>query len=286
MKLKSVIIELSKDNDFGDRFETTEDFWEKGDEILKVLKPIYIATKEMQKIGYGLSDFYISWLRLQKNLDRFHAEETSLNLTYELERALEKRKSEVLDTPMMLAAIYLDPRVKNKLNATQKECAMLYLKQLNTRHQQLTSNRDENQAENETILANNTLDELNEEFNSAQMYENPDDPIPDANQLIIAFTEYEKVKHVDLKSAVMNFWRIHKNEFPLIYPLACILHAIPASQCLEERHFSSFAYIRSSKRCSLGAENVQNILTLRLNKELFYKEKQMDLDNIVQNKNL
>lgn len=286
MKLKSIIIELSTDREFGDKFETTEDFWDKGAEILKVLKPIYIVTKEMQKVGYGLCDFYISWLRLQKNLDRFHAEETLLNLTYELERALEKRKSEVLDTPMMLAAIYLDPRVKFKLNATQKECAMLYLKQLNTRNQQLASNRDEVQAENETFLANNTLDELNEEFNSAQMYEIDDDPVSDTNLLMIAFAEYEKVKHVDFKNTVMNFWRIHKNDFPLIYPLACIVHAIPASQCLEERHFSSFSYIRNSKRCTLGAENVQNILTVRLNKELFYKEKQMDLENIVQNRNL
>lgn len=60
MKLKGAITELSTDREFGYKFDTTDDFWEKGAEILKVLNPIYIATKEMQKLGYGLADFYIS----------------------------------------------------------------------------------------------------------------------------------------------------------------------------------------------------------------------------------
>lgn len=65
MKLRSVIQELSTDREFGYKFETTEDFWDKGIEMLKVLEPIHVATKEMQQVGYGLADFYISWLRIK-----------------------------------------------------------------------------------------------------------------------------------------------------------------------------------------------------------------------------
>lgn len=286
MKLKGAITELSTDREFGYKFDTTDDFWEKGAEILKVLKPIYIATKEMQKVGYGLADFYISWLRIEKNLNRFSSEEVLLNLTTELEKALKKRANEVLDTPTMLAAIYLDPRVKYKLSNTQKECAMLYIKQLNTRILQVESNEVDDESldhdENGTSMTNNTLDELNNEFNLASAHDSLDETsIYDPNHVMISFGEYEKVKHIDFKHAVMYFWKNNKDKFPLLYPIARTIHGIPASQCLQESHFSSFSYVRSNKRCSLGAETLQNILMVRLNKQLFYEQKKMDMDNIV-----
>lgn len=147
MQLRSVIIELSTDREFGHKFFTTDDFWNKAAEILKVLKPLYIATKEMQKVGYGLADFYISWLRIQKNLERLAPEETLLNLTEELQKSMKNREPEVFETPVMLAAIYLDPRVKFKLSNSQKACAMFYLKQLNRRNLQVNSNDVDPQAE-------------------------------------------------------------------------------------------------------------------------------------------
>lgn len=72
MKLRSVVHELSTDREFGYKFETTEDFWDKGIENLEVL----------QQVGYGLADFYISWLRIEKNLNRLYADETMLNLIF------------------------------------------------------------------------------------------------------------------------------------------------------------------------------------------------------------
>lgn len=48
----------------------TEQFWDDVAEIVSVLQSPYNATKEMQRIGYGISDFYISWTRMQKSLTR------------------------------------------------------------------------------------------------------------------------------------------------------------------------------------------------------------------------
>lgn len=69
--MKSVIIQLAKCKDFGSKFETTETFWNGLDEIIAVLQPGYDFTINQQKVGYGLSDFYIGWLRVKKNLERF-----------------------------------------------------------------------------------------------------------------------------------------------------------------------------------------------------------------------
>lgn len=69
--MKSVIIQLSSSKEFGSKFETTEEFWVQLEEIIAVLQPGYEFTIKMQKIGFGLSDFYINWLRVKKNLERF-----------------------------------------------------------------------------------------------------------------------------------------------------------------------------------------------------------------------
>lgn len=227
----------------------------------------------MQKVGYGLADFCISWLRIGKNLERMNVEETLTDLTSELSCKLDARKAQIFDTPSMLAAMYLDPRIKHKLQNPQKECAILFLKKLMSRQQNQFTNQTD---VNETL--NNTLDELNEEFATMEGSRGIG---PDESQLMASFAAYDHIQRVNIKDKVMDFWKTHKGEFPLIYSLACIIHAIPANQCLEERNFSSFSYIRSSRRTSLKPENVQNILTVRLNKELLYEQKQKDLDKIL-----
>lgn len=229
----------------------------------------------MQRIGYGLADFFISWLRIERNLERtLLSEPTEMNLALILKDALETRKNELFETPSMTAAIYLDPRVKSKLDARQKEIAILHLKTLYSRILKLKMPEPE---ANE--LPNNTLDELNEEFADDESELYPPDVV-DTSALMMSFSKYDMVKHVDIKSNVMDFWKKNKDEFSLIYHLARVIHGIPAGQCYEEQNFSSFSYIRSGLRTSLKAENVKNILLIRLNKELFYDQRMETINKI------
>lgn len=269
--IRGAIETLSTNREFGHKFETTDIFWNKIEEIIKIFRPTYIATKEMQGVGHGLADFYISWLRIEKNLHRIIADGTMTNLATEYLKALEEHRAVLLETPYMLAAIYLDPRVKSKLNETQKECAILLLRKLFMRSKEINETPTES-----NNSPNNTLDELNAEFRNVND-ESVDDP---TGELMTAFTAYDAVKHVDLKSAVMDFWKNHKEEHDLIYPLACVIHSIPAGQCFEEQNFSSFGYIRNAKRTALGAKNVTNVLAVRLNKEIFYDLKTKHLNEI------
>lgn len=274
-KIKHVILELAKEREFGRKFQTNDCFWQQIDEIITTLKPLYIATRAMQNVGYGLTDFFISWMRIEKNLIRLNANDTQLNLGKVLLNELNARKADLFDTPYMLAAIYLDPRVKFKLNNAQKECAILHLKKLHIRIKLLEIK--ENEIEDQH---HNTLDELNAEYAATHIAEEQ----IDTSHLVMSLGNYDAVQHVDFKCDVMNFWQQHQQEFPLIYPLACIVHAIPAGQSFEERNFSSFSLMRSARRMRLSAQNVKNILMIRLNKELFYKYKQKQLDEIITGK--
>lgn len=273
MQVKNAIIALANNKEFGKKFRTTDYFWNKVDEILKVLKPLYITTKEMQKVGYGLADFYVSWLRIEKKLDRICVEGTLLNLAPELKKALEEYQQQLLDTPTMVAAIFLDPRIKFKLTNIQKECATLYLKKLFVRMHGFKYSEIEL---NET--GNNTLDELNEDF--AIIHGETETNALDTSNLLISLADYETVKHFNLKHSTMDFWKHNKEQYPLIYPLACAIHAVPAGQAFEERNFSSFGYIRNAKRTMMKPKNLQNVLVVRLNKEIFYEHKEKRVNEI------
>lgn len=266
---------LANNKEFGRKFNTTDYFWSKVDEILKVLKPLYIVTKDMQKVGYGLADFYVSWLRIDKSLDRICVEGTLLNLASQLKKALQEYKQQLFDTPSMAAAVFLDPRIKFKLTNEQKECATLYLKKLHVRMHQLKGG--EGELDNSR---DNTLDELNEDF--VAIHGETDEL--DTSVFLLELAKYDAVKHVDFKHRVMDFWKHNKEHYPLVYSLACVIHAIPAGQALEERNFSSFGYLRCAKRTSMKPKNLRNVLIVRLNKEIFYECKEKQINEIITKK--
>lgn len=62
----------------------------------------------------------------------------------------------------------------------------------------------------------------------------------DVIHLLMSLTAYDAVKHVDFKCSVMEFWKRNKEEFPLVYPLACDVHAAPAGQCVKKETFHLF----------------------------------------------
>lgn len=68
--MEPIIKQLSQNEEFGSKFTTNDEFWSDVDEIITVLQPSYELTNKMQKVGYGLADFYIGWLRVIKNLER------------------------------------------------------------------------------------------------------------------------------------------------------------------------------------------------------------------------
>lgn len=152
-KLKDVIQQLSVHVEFAPDFVVSDEFWQKTSEAIEVLQIPYIATKTMQAVGYGLSDFFISWLRMKRSLGRLN--NGQLNLAPHLIEALNERESQLLETPTMMSAMFLDPRIKGRLTDLQRECAIISLEKLYIR---LTAKDDQNDS-----TRNDTLDELNAE---------------------------------------------------------------------------------------------------------------------------
>lgn len=66
LKMKEVVIKLAENKEFGHKFEVNETFWIQVEEIVNVLQSGYDLTIDMQQVGYGLSEFYIGWLRMKR----------------------------------------------------------------------------------------------------------------------------------------------------------------------------------------------------------------------------
>lgn len=275
-KLKDVIQRLAENDEFGSSFAIAGSgtFWDNLNEIVTVLEVPFIATQNMQRDGYGLADFYISWMRMHRSLSR-HID-GRLKLAENLIAELHQREEKLLDTPTMLAAMYLDPRIKYKLNETQKECAMIALEMLHMR----VSNSSTDNAANQS--ANDTLDELNAA--AAANNNNNNNSTAETNVYLKSirdsFVQYDCVLPVNIKSGVMDFWRKDKHKFPILYELACIVHAVQAGQCSVERNFSGFTHIYECRRTKLLPKNIANILMLKLNKDVHEIWQQKEIDKI------
>lgn len=266
-----MIVKLSQCAQFGDEFVVGEEFWEQLEEIISVLQSPFNATVDMQRTGFGLADFYISWLRIAMNVRRIENNAPKFDLAEKLREKMEIRAPSLLETPLMLCAVYLDPRIMFKLNVDQKSSAAMAL--VNVFERVTTTGSDEGQG------ANDTLDEIQQEYHARNNWEQTN-----TDRLFQEMSEYENVKPYDIRASVMDFWDENSEKYKLLRSLAEVFHAVPSNQGIVEQGFSSFSYIRSKYRMCLSPENLSNVLMVRLNKDLFYLERQKQVQKIINGK--
>lgn len=257
VQIRNCIEKLAENAEFGEKFVVSDGFWEKANEIIDVLKIPYNATIESQKVGYGLSDFYITWLRMRKGLQRC-SESEKLDLASKLMEQLDNRAPSLFDTPLMLCCIYLDPRINFKLSVSQKRDAALEIMNIYKRFDRLLSPKSDG-------VINDTLDEIRAEY----VVEDSQQDISETT-FINSLSQFETEKPTDIRASVMTFWKSHGHKYSTVAMVAEILHSIPANQCCVERSFSALSYLRSTHRKNTDAKTLRSALLIRLNKELFY----------------
>ena len=61
------------------------------------------------------------------------------------------------------------------------------------------------------------------------------------------------------------WWRVHHKHYPILWRLAEMYLAIPASSAPSERAFSMAGNIITVKRCRMSTENLEDVLFLQAN---------------------
>lgn len=251
-----MVIELAKTDA---RFKLEEQFWKDVDAILQVLASPYFATKRMQKVQYTLSDFYGTWLRMRLELEQMTDEFAKLLL-----KAMEKRSESLSNVPALLCAVFLDPRFKRELTGNQRILAIETIKNIFKR---LNEFKEKANVQNVDIL-------------DRYLQRNKQDML---ELLMKEISEYDKnAPQLASTHDILQFWKENENNYPMLFELAMIIMAISPTQTSVERSFSAFSFIFNRFRQRMSPEHLQKVSLIRLNKDLFYKYYESEIQKIVE----
>lgn len=79
---------------------------------------------------------------------------------------------------------------------------------------------------------------------------------------------------------IFEYWNSRQKEHKNLYTLATCIYAIPPTEVEVERDFSQLNFVFTQRRQSLSEENLEAILLIHLNKDLFYVIKEVELAKI------
>lgn len=227
----------------------------------------------MQSKHFTLSDFYGAWLRIEMWLEQKIEMNSELNLAQRLKDSMNRYKGQLMLNPLMISAIYLDPRFTNTLSKTNKLLAVATLLEIWVqRKSQLAKRLDSDDSDFDRYIANKELDMVAGDNNNCEQ--------SNIDALKLKLHALEKQQRQPSQTNVIKYWYEKRHEEPEIYLLSEIIFAIPSSQTTVERAFSVLAYILNPLRNRLSDEMLENILLLKCNRDLFYEIIEEELENV------
>lgn len=246
--------------------------WEEVQELVEILSPFNKYSKKLQSVQLALSDFFGMWTSLRIKLAKSSDDFSSVVI-----EQMNKYHTVLMDNPLTVASIYLDPRYQRSLTADKKDLARKVLADLYVRLNKIEDIEcsNENNVTEPTELADlnndcDSEDEMNEYLNACESAGGSiREPIRmrDGNDL-----QFVKQRLMDfdgsiapLSTNIFTHWNNLKSDWPEIYRLASVILAIPPTQTTVERAFSALAVVFTSLRTKLSDKSLQDILLVRLN---------------------
>lgn len=270
MKLKPFVVA----NRRVDGFKGIE--WEAIENIVTILGPFNKYSKKLQSETVTLSDLYGYWMLLRIKISK-KDDELSKQLLIEMNGIYHKTLTE---NPAVIGAVYLDPRYQRGLGV-KKSLAVTFLSDLYEKIIRVETDDDVATAvETNDSGKNNgdgSYDELDEYLNACDLAYGTtptnDSSAPNEREKITKILNDFNNKELPLTASVLDYWKKHQYTYPELYKLASVIMAIPPTQTTVERIFSALALVLTSHRTRLGDQNLENILLVRLNYDLFVQDK-------------
>lgn len=245
------------------------DEWTAVEEIKSILVHFAIQTKTMQNIKISLSDFFGGWAKIKFELNKLVNSELSRELLAEMK----KREPVLFNNQVLNAAVFLDPRYQQYMPSQHRENAIKFLIKLHRKIESIKSHKDDcetSQSESthdfdgflSTIYGDNNTnvpDEITDQQQTTDADENIETMLRD----------YVGTKDALKKMNIFDYWQANITAKAELCKLALIVHSVPPTQTTVERAFSAMALVLSPLRTNLSDKNLENILLIRLNRDLF-----------------
>lgn len=273
------------------------------EEIVNTMEVFHVIMIEMQRRGTTLSDFYGFWLIIKMNLEECQKKPHHTNLVDYLLECMENRKSQLIDQPIMLAAIFLDPRYRHKIindpdktRAAKLQICKIWEKIQFNKNNSTVSIPAEEQVEiqpstqhKRTQTMTSLYSKLDQDF-TADGIQRPvitNEPkqgtepnyTKEKHEILLALDKFNPPR-LKPDCSVLEFWRDEtkgESSFHEIGQVAFVTYGIPPSEVDTERDMSKLAIIFSERRSQLDEHLLERILLIHLNKDLFLKVKEEQL---------
>uniref|UniRef100_A0A0K8VVU5 Zinc finger BED domain-containing protein 4 n=1 Tax=Bactrocera latifrons TaxID=174628 RepID=A0A0K8VVU5_BACLA len=241
------------------------DEWSFVKELLAVLKPLYNATKKLQKEQLCYSELYTVIMNIVFELENLHNNKMAKSLI----DALNMQKTKLLEMEIFNTAVFLDPRIRVCLDATQKSRAKQYITTLYNRVSTLKGDTTISET-NDSVMTEmpSTAEERPLSSHNAKSFveflQNLDTEPSSApvSYLDAEITLYERQPRLPLDANIIDFWFYQHNT---LMDMAYLILAIPCSEVSTERLSAAFQYIFADKQNPLSAANIDNILVVKVN---------------------
>lgn len=243
----------------------TDEEWDCLQEISNILEPFAHLTTILQKQTISLSDFFGGWAKLEMKLQKFHGSNLQQNLVSEMTT----RKEVLFNNSVLNAAVFLDPRYQKFMPEQNKQNAIKYLENLYekmNRRPEIIPEQNIESSELEAYLSNVYGEENN---NNRTANVNRDENQQQPEETIRTKLEQFVGSSIPIDECIFTYWEKNKQSMPELYRLASVIHSVPPTQTTVERAFSALALILTPLRTNLFDTVLENILLLRLNRELF-----------------
>lgn len=233
--------------------------------------------------AFSLSDFYGSWILIRVSLIQYAKKPNRLtDLPEQMLKHMKLYEPKLFMNPLLLAAVYLDPRFSHTLVGQQKAVARNIIEAIYNRDKESNVIQGDinDTVNNANINGEENLDEafaayLNELASQSSLLPTPRGPdeeflfSSDLLALEMEENKFEEIKMLPPKTKILEFWETQKTKLPILYKVSRIVMGVPSTQTIVERLFSSFAFIINSRRTKMCPDLLQQILFIRGNVELF-----------------
>lgn len=255
-------------------FKVSDSDWREIEKICEILFDCHIFTKSAQSNQMTMSDFYILWKEMKLKLEK----KEKCNFLDILLSCIEQREKVLLENATMLSALYLDPRYRKVLNdiPSSKQAATNHLTRLWKRIQDLTipisDISEQSDQPTNSIIIENSNDDLDNFLDSFEGTNLPQSTLQ-SNEILLKLQQFDNdmntKKRLPRTVNINKYWEEKKNSDPELFQLASVIFGVASAQTSVERNFSALTFILNRYRCNLSDENLEDILFIRTNKELF-----------------
>ena len=261
----------------------------------ETLTPSKLATQRLQQEQLFLGNFLAIWIKCKNALKKLsgslpaavikHMERLEKSTSYKTgSRKGQEHLPPLFEYPVILAAIFMDPRYFTYLDEEQVQVAKDHLEKLWTRMEAMRKKWESTEEEVETPSDTDKEVDMGSDSEDSGGKDEFDSFLKQKNAARITSlqeraairtildTYYANTEMVSAKTNILHWWHDKRVTHPELYALSSVALAVPATQVSVERLFSSLTFIFDPLRRNMDTSFLNDLLVLRNNKIFKRKE--------------